>query len=365
MKPFVILLALGPLLAAGRADDAPRVLLPDWMAKMRAIVPPGYVCVRAKSAPKIDGKLDDAAWAAAAWTQDFVDIEGAAKPTPRWRTRAKMLWDDQFFYVAADLEEPHVWGTLTKHDAVIFQDPDFEVFIDPNGDSHEYYEFEMNALNTGWDLFLPKPYKDGGSAQNDWEIQGLMTAVHVRGTINDPTDRDEGWSVEIAIPWKVLAEYAHRPAPPQNGDQWRVGFSRVEWEIEAKDGAYAKVPKTPEHNWVWSPQGVVDMHRPERWGFVQFNDEASEFLRDPSAPVRDALQTVYYAQKDFHSKHGRWAAAMKELGLTDEPSTILSPPRLQSTAEGFECTVSLTLPDGKPQTWGIHQDSLIKPIDAP
>src|SRR5215218_7202827 len=46
-----------------------------------------------------------------------------------------MLWDDEYFYVAADLEEAHVWATLTKLDAVIFNDPDFEVFIDPNAES--------------------------------------------------------------------------------------------------------------------------------------------------------------------------------------------------------------------------------------
>ena len=46
-----------------------------------------------------------------------------------------MLWDDTYFYVAAHLEEPHVWGTLTKHDTVIFQDNDFEIFIDPDGDN--------------------------------------------------------------------------------------------------------------------------------------------------------------------------------------------------------------------------------------
>ena len=66
---------------------------------------------------------------------DFQDIEGDKKPRPRFRTRAKMLWDDQFFYVAAELEEPHVWATLTKHDSVIFHDNDFEIFIDPDGDN--------------------------------------------------------------------------------------------------------------------------------------------------------------------------------------------------------------------------------------
>src|SRR5438132_558705 len=143
--------------------------------------PKGYVCYRASGPIQVDGRLDEASWQAVPWTDAFVDIEGDAKPRPRFRTRAKMLWDDQYFYVGAELEEPHVWGTLTQHDAVIFHDNDFEVFIDPNGDNHEYYEFEINALNTGWDLLLPRPYKDGGRAVNSWELPGLKTAVPIRG----------------------------------------------------------------------------------------------------------------------------------------------------------------------------------------
>src|SRR6476469_4114076 len=99
--------------------------------------PKGYVCYRASSPIVIDGDLKDAAWEAAPWTDAFVDIEGDKKPKPRYRTRVKMLWDDKNLYLAAELEEPHVWATLTKHDSYIFtEDNDFEVFLDPDGDGH-------------------------------------------------------------------------------------------------------------------------------------------------------------------------------------------------------------------------------------
>ena len=75
--------------------------------------PNGYVARRAARPVTIDGKIDGE-WKHAPWTSLFVDIEGDAKPRPRFRTRAKMLWDDQYFYIAAELEEPHVWGTLTQ-----------------------------------------------------------------------------------------------------------------------------------------------------------------------------------------------------------------------------------------------------------
>ncbi len=218
----------------------------------------------------VDGRLDDAAWERAAWSDLFVDIEGDAKPRPRFRTRMKMVWDDEYLYVAADMEEPHVWGTLTKHDQIVYHDNDFEVFIDPDGDRRDYYEVEINALGTIFDLILVRAYREGGPAWHGWHADGMLSAVHVSGTLNDPTDVDRGWSVEMALPWSLLAVHTLTPSPPNPGDVWRINFSRVQWRHEIRNGAYHKVPETPEDNWVWSPQGAINMHIPEMWGYVKF-----------------------------------------------------------------------------------------------
>lgn len=219
--------------------------------------------------PELTGRIDHPVWAKADWTPDFVDIEGDKKPLPRFRTRAKMLWDKTHFYVAAWMEEPQVWATLTEHDSVIFHDNDFEVFIDPDGDALRYFEFEVNAFGTTWDLYLAKPYRDGGSADNSWETHALVK-THVDGAINDPVRGTRSWSVEIAFPWTCFWPNGGMPCPPLPGDTWRVNFSRVEWHVDVVAGRYVKRPGTPEDNWVWSPQGVVDMHQPEQWGFVTF-----------------------------------------------------------------------------------------------
>jgi hypothetical protein len=325
-------------------------------------LPRGYVSHRAAGPIAVDGKLDEASWRNVPWTEPFLDIEGDLKPVPRLETRCKMLWDDEYFYVAAYLEEPHVWGTLTKHDSVIFQDNDFEIFIDPDGDNHEYYELEINALNTEWDLFLKKPYRDGGPALNEWEVPGLKTGVHVSGTLNDPRDNDQGWTVEFALPWKVLAEYAHRPTPPREGDQWRINFSRVEWEHEIKDGKYAKIPNRREDNWVWSPQGVVDMHRPEFWGFVQFSAAppgSDAFRPDPAQPIRERLIDVYNLQKLYQAKHQRWADSLEALGWSSAAAAQRERPlTLRPTHRGFEASITCTPePGGRAQTWSIDQES--------
>jgi hypothetical protein len=247
-----------------------------------------YTCRKVDAPIRIDGSLADPAWKDLPFTDDFIDITGDDARRPRFRTRMKMGWDDDYFYVGADMEEPHVWGTLQEKNAIIFQDNDFEAFIDPDGDGLHYYEFEINALGTIWELSLPRPYRDGGVPVLGCNIPGLKSAVHIRGTLNDPSDIDDGWSVEIAFPWAGLAEYnPGRATPPRPGDLWRVNFSRVQWRHEIREGRYVRVPphgtprpeslspeeqEHPEDNWVWSPQGSINMHLPQHWGEVVFQD---------------------------------------------------------------------------------------------
>jgi len=323
-----------------------------------------YICYRVSGQLAVDGQLDEPAWQAAAWSELFADIEGYDRPAPDWHTRFKLLWDDEFFYIGAELEEPHVWATLTERDAVIYRENDFEVFIDPDGDTHDYYEIEINALGTVWDLFLAKPYRDGGKAESGWNIAGLRAAVSVSGTLNDPSDRDEGWSVELAIPWVAVVEHAPGGRAPRDGERWRLNFSRVEWQLHVVDGVYRKVVDAAggrplrERNWVWSPQGAVNMHRPEMWGVVQFSGlvvGVGRALYQPPADeaVRWALRQLYYAQRSYYRKHERYAADLAELGI-DLVGRDGSPlrPQLSVTADGFEATAA---GDGH-AVWHIRQD---------
>jgi len=325
--------------------------------KPKASGPPRhYVCYRTDESLAVDGVTDEAAWSAAPWTDAFIDIEGASKPEPRFETRAKMLWDETFFYVAAEMVEPHVWAKLTERDAVIFYDNDFEVFIDPDSDTHEYYELEVNAFGTEWDLLLTKPYRDDGTAIDSWDIQDLRTGIDVRGTLNDPADTDEGWTVELAIPWSVLEECAHKPTPPEDGDVWRVNFSRVEWRTEVVDGDYVKLtdPETgkalPEDNWVWSPQGLINMHYPEMWGFVQFSTAVAgesevAFVRDQFHGTRTALIGLYYAEREYHGNNGVYTDVLADLELAPPRRSALHwPPTITVTPSTFEA--HMTSPDG-------------------
>jgi hypothetical protein len=329
--------------------------------------PKSYVCYKTDRPITPDGRIIEKIWQSAKWTEDFTDIEGSKKSVPRFKTRVKMLWDDTFLYIAAELEEPDIWGNLTNRDTVIFYDNDFEIFIDPDGDTREYYEVEMNALNTIWDLLLTGPYRDGddGKSITSWDILGLRTGIDIQGTLNKPGDTDTCWTVEAAIPWHVIKECAANGSKPKNGDQWRFNFSRVEWTVEVKDGRYEKKinPETgkpfPENNWVWSPQGMINIHYPEMWGFVQFSEKIAgtskdRFVFNPDENIKWALRQIYYYEKLFFEKHNRFTSSFKELGMKPVAIKGYLPPVIHCTQNLFEATM---YKNDKTSSWHIIQNS--------
>jgi len=249
---------------------------------------PRWTAQRARTPPRLDGRLAAECWRTAAWTPRFVDlVDGRAVHLD---TRAAILWDDEHLYVGFRLEEPDVTATLTERDSRIWLDDDVELFV---AGPDAYWELEVNAFNTvyevlfGWDRadtaeafagdpalqrehlraapfdgvdFRPHPR---GSRTGYWgfDLPGLRTAVHVDGSLNDPGDVDRGWSVEIAVPWAGLAPLAAgRALPPADGDEWRVALCRFNTRRRDDSGG-----------WSWSPHGVWDSHVPELFPIVRFD----------------------------------------------------------------------------------------------
>lgn len=311
------------------------------------IIPKSYIAYKTSEAIKIDGDESDSSWPKVEWTDAFLDIEGVKKPN--YTTQVKMLWDDTYFYVLAKLQEPHVWANLKKRDTIIFYNNDFEIFIDPDGDSHNYYEIEINALNTVWDLFLTKPYREpDATVLNDWNATGLKSAVKVDGTLNNPNDIDKGWILEIAMPWSNFkTSYYHKNIPTDSF--WRVNFSRVNWEFQITDGRYARKQDEngkfiPEYNWVWSPIGVINMHVPEKWGYVYFSSkEAGEtdiFDIPQDEKIKWEMFQLYRAQKEYFSKNKEWSKTLDNIMKTVlivENKTIN--PKLENHDKGWNITI--------------------------
>lgn len=309
--------------------------------------PCGYVACKVQQPLVIDG-IPEKAWDNAPWSNPFNDIEGDKKPKPRFQTRMKMLWDDHYLYVYAEMEEPHVWAYEKRRDATIFLENDFELFIKPSTLTPTYGEFEMNALGTVWDLFFMRPYRSGANYMVSWDMREMLAGVHINGTINNPKDTDKGWNVELAFPWNALKELG-RKSPVQDGDIWRFNFSRVEWQHTVtpegkyirKQGQNGEILK--EDNWTWSPMRVIQLHEPEYWGYLQLSDKTnspSEFKRPKEEPL---LQALFYL---FRAKNENMKAkSIKELIGNDtiRVKGITMKAELQPSLFGFYILITNTV----------------------
>ena len=233
------------------------------------------LCHKTNEEIVIDGLFDEQAWQQTEWITDFEDIRGSG--FAKYATQVKTLYSNDYLFVAVMFYEPHICANFTENEQKIYLDNAFELFIDPDGDGLNYYEFEINANGATWDLQLSKPYRRGGTSNSGWNIDGLKKAIFINGTLNNPTDIDSLWTIELAIPFSAFDEYANGTYPA-NGEQWKVNFLRVGWNYNIVGEKYVK--KTDKNGkplqsdlWVWSPQMKVNMHIPERWGIIEFNLE--------------------------------------------------------------------------------------------
>lgn len=268
-----------------------------------------YTCCRTRQPIQVDGDLEKPVWRKSVRSPRFVDMV-TGRPG-YFDTRAAALWDDQAFYVAFWVEEPLVEANLKERDSLVFNENDVEVFID-GGDC--YYEFEVNALGTIYEVFFiwQDAYRRGGRfdvpefdlltrkalsfggdydrtpstfwkgthprgnrwAFLDWDFPGLRSVIRVDGKINDSSVVDKGWTAELAFPWAGMKSLAHgRALPPNDGDVWRIFFGRFEKLTPSG------IEVQPHPAWSWNAHGIYDTHLPERWTCVHFSSACVEDRR--------------------------------------------------------------------------------------
>lgn len=232
-----------------RAHDGQQRLLGPSVGGPSAGLPE-YRVARARRAPTVDGALAPEEWAAATPVQLRGSFDGRE---PSLRTTARLLYDDRFLYVAFDVEDPDVWGTLRKRDDPIYNEEVVEVFLDANADGRTYNELQVSPHNVLFDAYFPARRQ---GMDTSWD-SGMRAAVHVRGTLDAPEDRDEGWTAELAIPFERLAEVPH--LPPKPGDRWRFNLYRLE-----------HVGRRQVEGQAFSPLFVGDFHALPRFGWLQF-----------------------------------------------------------------------------------------------
>jgi len=269
---------------AGPHDNEGRVLAATIPVNNAVKVSPAaqarkrYVARMVSKPLKIDGKLDEGAWADAPSTGPFVNTMTGG-PVDQ-KTEAKLLWDNKNLYVAFENADSDIWSSLTKRDDKLWTQEAVELMIDADGNGKSYVELQVAPNGTVFDTYLPeyRKYEDSLDAKKkpySWNSK-LNAKVHVDGTLNKREDQDKGWTVEMAIPLEDVKGMDTKTAlklPPTQGDVWRINMFRMD------------VPSgKPQQASGWSPPMVGDFHALDRFGELVFADEKGNVV-PPPAPM--------------------------------------------------------------------------------
>jgi hypothetical protein len=220
-------------------------------------------CRRAAVSPVIDGKLDEPAWAQAQTVLFQMAWMPEGKQTPPRQTKARLLWDDAYLYFAAEMEDTDVFANVTEQDGPLWTNDVFELFFKPSKDKHGYYEFEINAANAKFDMFLPSRGSGGANRHAKEREFHIESQVVVHGTLNDWRDSDKGWTVEGRIPWSDFAPTGGRPAV---GDIWLHTLCRYDFSIGLEEQVLSSS----------APLKKLNFHRYEDYAPLRFTGAASK-----------------------------------------------------------------------------------------
>ena len=192
-------------------------------------------CRRAAGPIRIDGGADEPAWRTAVVVDRF--SANWSKSPAKSATAARLLWDDQYLYFFADMQDPDLYADMTEHDDMTWLNDVFELFFKPAESHRGYYEFQINAANTQMDMYLPSRGSGGYRRWARARQFGWQTAVKRQGDLNSSDDdatNDQGWSVEGRFPW---TDFAPSGGKPPAGARWRFALCRYDYSkaLEAPD----------------------------------------------------------------------------------------------------------------------------------
>ncbi len=150
---------------------------------------------RTSGPPKIDGRLDDAAWNAAEPIGELIQVEPVEGASPSEASEIRILYDSDNLYFGMrffDREPTKIVSTSKERDARLEVDDRVEMVIDTFHDRRNAFFFQINAAGSKGDGLLTE---NGRNFNKPWD--GIWDGI---------ARVDElGWTAELAIPFKTLS----------------------------------------------------------------------------------------------------------------------------------------------------------------
>ena len=263
MTVLATLLVLGAALGGAPVSDRPSLQV--------AHVEPGAI--------RLDGRLDDAAWATAPVAEGFVMRQPTPGGTPSEPTEARVALDGDAVYVAMrmfDSQPEAIDARLGRRD--VYLESDWaRVGLGSLADGRTAYQFAVNPAGVQRDALL---YDD---ARLDYQWDAVWDVAVARDA--------EGWTAEFRIP---LSQLRFDPAD----DAWGVQFGR---DLQRTDESMYWAPWPPESEGTVSSygrlEGVGGLEAPRRLELLPY--VAGRVGREPG----DATDP-FFAETDLAPRVG-------------------------------------------------------------
>ncbi len=277
MRSILFVTFIAPVFtAAASAQD------PKGLAKEFKTPPTAFECRWADEPIQIDGKADDAAWKKAQVIDQFyLPWLGKNARVAKTRTSARLLWDRNYLYFFAEMEDTDLYADVKEHDGMTWFNDVFELFFKPADDKPGYYEFQVNAAGTIMDMFIPRRGSGGYQRyvkDGDFHIDAKVV---LKGTLNKWTDKDQGWSVEGRIPWTDFMKSGGRP---DVNEKWKFALCRYDYSVDFEGPELSTCAPLKS-------KSAPDFHLHEDYATLKFIGQNTSTLKNRAFANRTPLTT--------------------------------------------------------------------------
>ena len=203
----------------------------------------------------IDGNLTEAVYQKAPRNILKNSVDKARIEDLNYETTTQVFHDNSHLYIAFRSGDRDIHSSFSKRDEHLWKEEAVEVFIDTDDEPNNYVEIEVSPKNVLFDSYIVDPANIDVEATRKFDLSNIQTAVSVEGSVNNRKDKDQQWTVEIAIPFSELVDNFH---PEKLSEyKWKINFYRINRD-------------TSELQFMsWSPT-EGSFHRPERFGQLTF-----------------------------------------------------------------------------------------------
>jgi hypothetical protein len=223
---------------------------------------PIFKVAKSNEAITIDGKLNETTWedTEVRLLDYFYRIE---KAEDKQTTKFRMLWDEENLYLFFECEDKYITAREKNRDGQPYLDDCAEIFLIPVPDSlNMHFGFEINLYKASNDFIWLNNFYEGKSGMIKSYNPAFQVEVSINGTVNNNSDIDKGWTMEMAIPLTIF-KGVDAFFPVKVGSRWAFLAARQDRNDRSGDRRSTST--------IFPIYDIgKSVHQPNRFGLLEF-----------------------------------------------------------------------------------------------